>query len=56
MCRYRVNQHLIFLNLDKVSVNKTLIIEFITAKVSQKGSFKKYVRRAGRVLKKFVSC
>ena len=56
MCRYRVNQHLIFLNLDKISVNKTLIIEFITAKVSQKGSFKKYVCRAGGVLKKFVSC
>ena len=35
MCRYRVNQHLIVINLDSVSINKILVTEFITVKVSQ---------------------
>ena len=35
VCRYRVNQHLIVLNLDSASINKILVTEFITVKVSQ---------------------
>ena len=34
MCRYRVNQHLIVLNLYSVPINKILVKEFITVKVS----------------------
>ena len=33
--RYRVNQHLIVLNLGSVSINKVLVTKFITVKVSQ---------------------
>ena len=36
MGRYRVNQHLIVLNLGSVSIIKGLVTEFITVKVSQK--------------------
>ena len=38
MCRNRINQnqHLIVLKLDIVSINKILVTEFITVKVSQK--------------------
>ena len=36
MGRYRVNQHLIVLNLGSVSISKGLVTEFITVKVSQK--------------------
>ena len=32
---YRVNQHLIVLNLGSVSINKVLVTEFNTVKVSQ---------------------
>ena len=32
---YWVNQRLIILNLDSVSINKILVTEFITVKVSQ---------------------
>ena len=39
MCRYRVNQLLIVLNLYSVSVNKFLVIEFITVIVSQNLNF-----------------
>ena len=35
MCRYKVNQHLILLNLDSFSINKTLVTEVITVKVSE---------------------
>ena len=35
LCRYMVKQHLIVLNLHSVSVNKVLVTEFITVKVSQ---------------------
>ena len=35
ICRYRVNQHLIVLNLDSVSINKILATEFLTIRVSQ---------------------
>ena len=35
MCRYRVDQHLIILNLYSVSLNKILVTEFITVKSSQ---------------------
>ena len=35
MCRYRVNQQLIALNLYSVSINKILAMEFITVKVLQ---------------------
>ena len=35
MCRYRINQHIMVLKLDSVSVNKTLAPEFVTLKVSQ---------------------
>ena len=35
MCRYRINQQLIVLKLDSVSVNKSIAPEFITVKVSQ---------------------
>ena len=34
MNRHRVNQHLIVLNLDSISINKILVTEFITVKVS----------------------
>ena len=34
MTRHRVNQHLIVLNLDTISINKILVTEFITVKVS----------------------
>ena len=34
MCRYRLNQHLIVLNLNSVSINKTVVTEFIIVKVS----------------------
>ena len=34
MTRHRVNQHLIVLNLDSISINKILVTEFITVKVS----------------------
>ena len=33
MFRFRVNQRLIGLNLDSVSINKILVTEFITVKV-----------------------
>ena len=35
MCMYRVNQHLIVLNIESVSINKVLVTEFISVKVSQ---------------------
>ena len=35
MSRYRVNQHLIILKLDSVSIKKILVTEFVTVKVSQ---------------------
>ena len=35
MCRYRVNQHVIALNLYSVLISKILFAEFITAKASQ---------------------
>ena len=35
MCKYRVNQRLIVLNLQSVSINKILFKEFFTVKVSQ---------------------
>ena len=35
MGRYRVNQHLIVLNLYSVSISKILVTEFITMKVGQ---------------------
>ena len=35
ICRYRVNQHLIALNLDSVSINRNIAPEFATVKVSQ---------------------
>ena len=35
MCKYRVKQVLIVLNLDNVSINKTLVTKFVTVKVSQ---------------------
>ena len=34
ICRCRVNQHLMVLNLDSASINKVLVTEFITVKVS----------------------
>ena len=35
MCKYRVNRHLIILNLCNVSINEILITEFIFVQVSQ---------------------
>ena len=35
MCRYRVNQHLIVLELDSVSIDKILVMKFVTVQVSQ---------------------
>ena len=35
ICSYRVNLHLIVLNLYSVSINKIIVTEFITVKVSQ---------------------
>ena len=35
MCGYSVNQNLVKLNLYSVSINKTLVKEFIIAKVLQ---------------------
>ena len=36
---YRVNQHLIVLDLGSVSTNKVLVTEFNTVKVSQNPNF-----------------
>ena len=35
MFQYRVDQHLIALNLYRISINKTLVLEFMTQKISQ---------------------
>ena len=35
MCKSRLNQHLTVLNLYSVSINKNLVTEFITVKVSE---------------------
>ena len=35
MCNYRVDQHLIILNLNNGSINKVLVMELITEKVSE---------------------
>ena len=35
MFKCTVDQHLIFLNLHSISINKILVLEFMTAKVSQ---------------------
>ena len=35
MCRYSINQYLIVLKLDSVSINKSVAPEFVTMKVSQ---------------------
>ena len=35
MCRHRVNQLLVVLNLDSISNNKILVAEFIPVKASQ---------------------
>ena len=35
ICRYRINQHLITLKLDSVSINKSIAPEFATVKFSQ---------------------
>ena len=34
MCKYRIDQHLIVLNLYSISINIILVLEFMTAKVS----------------------
>ena len=34
MCKYRVKQYLIVLKLDRVSINKILVMEFVTVGVS----------------------
>ena len=36
MCRYKVIEQLIFSKLDSVSINKFLVTEIVTVKVSQK--------------------
>ena len=35
MCGYKVNQHLIVLKLDSVSVNKIVVMEFVIVKESE---------------------
>ena len=35
MYSYRINQHLIVLKSDSVSINKSIALEFVTVKVSQ---------------------
>ena len=35
MCKHRVDQHLIVLNLYSVSINKILVLKFMTVKVPQ---------------------
>ena len=35
ICKYRINQHLIALKLDSVSINKSIAPEFATVKFSQ---------------------
>ena len=35
MSRYKVNQHLVVLNLHSVSINEILVTKFITVKVSR---------------------
>ena len=35
MCRYRLNQHLIVLNLYKVSINEILVMVFIVMRIPQ---------------------
>ena len=35
MCGYKVNQHLIVLKLDSVSVNKIVVMEFIIVSESE---------------------
>ena len=34
MCKYRVKQYLIVLKLDCVSINKILVMKFVTVRVS----------------------
>ena len=35
MCKYRVKQYLIVLKLDRVSINKVLVIKFVTVSFIQ---------------------
>ena len=43
MCRYKADQHLIVLNLYRVSINKILVTEFIIVKVSEPEFNVKYI-------------
>ena len=43
MCRYKADQHLIVLNLYRVSINKILVTEFIIVKVSEPEFDVKYI-------------
>ena len=46
MCRYRVNQHLIVLKLDSVSINKSLVTEFVYCESFTESKFDvKYVNK-----------
>ena len=53
-CRYRLNQHLIVLSLCNVSINKILITEFITVKVSQNFIFDANTMKWNQQLSRYV--
>ena len=35
MCKFRIDQYLIVVNLNNISINEILVTEFVTVKVSQ---------------------
>ena len=43
MCRYRVNQQLIVLNLNSVSINKILVMDFIIESFTESKVDVKYI-------------
>ena len=43
MCKYRVKQYLIVLKLDRVSINKILVIKFVTVSFIQSKFDAKFV-------------
>ena len=62
MCKYRVNRYLIVLKLDHVSINKILVMKFVTVRVSynlnltQSLSTQWNQQLSGYVLSKVIEC
>ena len=62
MCKYRVKQYLIVLKLDCVSINKILVMKFVTVRVSynlnltQSLSTKWNQQLSGYVFSKVIEC